>query len=175
MVATTLTVVSCLHRHASLDSMREVETFQPLASPPTFGRTIHGTRLPTSGNAFSFPAESRVPPGLATAGGTRLPEKARKGACRAQLLDADDVLRDGSDARLGGRNDALPVLVRFLVGQDGADIGGRAEILDRSHGLADVEFVVLADRQLAGVQNPDGGASRVQRVGGAGSPPRAGE
>jgi len=29
MVATTLTVVSCLHRHASLDSMREVETFQP--------------------------------------------------------------------------------------------------------------------------------------------------
>jgi hypothetical protein len=30
MVATTLTVVSCLHRHASLDSMREVETVQPL-------------------------------------------------------------------------------------------------------------------------------------------------
>jgi hypothetical protein len=29
-VATTLTVVSCLHRHASLDSMREVETVQPL-------------------------------------------------------------------------------------------------------------------------------------------------
>jgi hypothetical protein len=28
-------VVSCLHRHASLDSMREVETVQPLASPPT--------------------------------------------------------------------------------------------------------------------------------------------
>jgi len=27
----TLTVVSCLHRHASLDSMREVETVQPLA------------------------------------------------------------------------------------------------------------------------------------------------
>src|ERR1700756_3234389 len=75
MVATTLTVVSCLHRHASLDSMREVETFQPLASPPTFGRTTHGTRLSTHGNAFNFPAESRVPPGLATAGGTRLPEK----------------------------------------------------------------------------------------------------
>gem|GEM_PF-3483725 len=29
LVATTLAVVSCLHRHASLDSMREVETFQP--------------------------------------------------------------------------------------------------------------------------------------------------
>src|SRR6476661_9705581 len=36
MVATTLTVVSCLHRHASLDSMREVETVQPLAPPPSF-------------------------------------------------------------------------------------------------------------------------------------------
>src|SRR6516165_2816709 len=56
MVATTLTVVSCLHRHASLDSMREVETFQPLASPPTFGRTIHDTRLPTSGNGIMFRA-----------------------------------------------------------------------------------------------------------------------
>jgi hypothetical protein len=33
-------VVSCLHRHASLDSMREVEAVQPLASPPTFGRTF---------------------------------------------------------------------------------------------------------------------------------------
>jgi hypothetical protein len=48
MVATTLTVVSCLHRHASLDSMREVETVQPLASPPTFGRTINGTRFLTT-------------------------------------------------------------------------------------------------------------------------------
>ena len=54
MVATTLTVVSCLHRHASLDSMREVETFQPLASPPIFGRTIYGTRLSTSGNGIIF-------------------------------------------------------------------------------------------------------------------------
>jgi hypothetical protein len=43
LVATTLTVVSCLHRHASLDSMREVETVQPLASLPTFGRTFHST------------------------------------------------------------------------------------------------------------------------------------
>jgi len=34
LVATTLTVVSCLHRHASLDSMREVETVQPLAPRP---------------------------------------------------------------------------------------------------------------------------------------------
>jgi hypothetical protein len=42
-------VVSCLHRHASLDSMREVETVQPLASPPTFGRTINGTPLTTAG------------------------------------------------------------------------------------------------------------------------------
>ena len=56
MVATTLTVVSCLHRHASLDSMREVETFQPLASPPTFGRTIYGTPCPTSGNGIIFRA-----------------------------------------------------------------------------------------------------------------------
>src|SRR6516164_4721811 len=59
MVATTLTVVSCLHRHASLDSMREVETFQPLASPPTFGRTIHGTRSSTSGNGIIFRARLR--------------------------------------------------------------------------------------------------------------------
>src|SRR6202045_5464517 len=43
MVASTLTVVSCLHRHASLDSMREVETVQPLASLPTFGRTVQFT------------------------------------------------------------------------------------------------------------------------------------
>src|ERR1700739_2236408 len=59
MVATTLTVVSCLHRHASLDSMREVETFQPLASRPTFGRTIHGTRPLTSGNGIIFRAGLR--------------------------------------------------------------------------------------------------------------------
>ena len=59
MVATTLTVVSCLHRHASLDSMREVETVQPLASPPTFGRTIHGTPLLTSGNGIMFRARPR--------------------------------------------------------------------------------------------------------------------
>jgi len=39
----TLTVVSCLHRHASLDSMRDVETVRPLASLPTFGRTVHST------------------------------------------------------------------------------------------------------------------------------------
>jgi hypothetical protein len=43
LVATTLTVVNCLHRHASLDSMREVETVQPLASQPSFGRTSHHT------------------------------------------------------------------------------------------------------------------------------------
>src|ERR1700739_1985051 len=54
MVATALSVVSCLHRHASLDSMREVETFQPLASPPTFGRTIYGTPCSTSGNGITF-------------------------------------------------------------------------------------------------------------------------
>jgi hypothetical protein len=40
LVATTLTVVSCLHRHASLDSMREVETVQPLAPPPTFRQDL---------------------------------------------------------------------------------------------------------------------------------------
>jgi hypothetical protein len=38
-------VVSCLHRHASLDSMREVETVQPLAPLPTFGRTFQFTVL----------------------------------------------------------------------------------------------------------------------------------
>src|SRR5580700_4553488 len=59
MVATTLTVVSCLHRHASLDSMREVETVQPLASQPNFGRTIHGTRPATSGNGIIFRARLR--------------------------------------------------------------------------------------------------------------------
>ncbi|UKN42607.1 hypothetical protein MLPF_2179 [Mycobacterium lepromatosis] len=47
MAATTLTVVSCLHRHASLDSMREVETFQPLASLPTFGGVHYNTLLST--------------------------------------------------------------------------------------------------------------------------------
>jgi hypothetical protein len=40
LVATTLTVVICLHRHASLDSMREVETVQPLAPLPNFDRTF---------------------------------------------------------------------------------------------------------------------------------------
>jgi hypothetical protein len=59
MVATTLTVVSCLHRHASLDSMREVETVQPLASLPIFGRTTHGTPLLTSGNRIIFRARLR--------------------------------------------------------------------------------------------------------------------
>jgi hypothetical protein len=42
-------VVSCLHRHASLDSMREVETVQPLASLPTFGRTIQFTDMSNKG------------------------------------------------------------------------------------------------------------------------------
>jgi hypothetical protein len=55
LVATTLTVVSCLHRHASLDSMREVETVQPLASPPTFGRTFHSTDRLTPGQGNYFP------------------------------------------------------------------------------------------------------------------------
>src|SRR5437588_11545220 len=59
MVATALTVVACLHRHASLDSMREVETVQPLASPPNFGRTIHDTPLSTRGNEITFPAGTR--------------------------------------------------------------------------------------------------------------------
>src|SRR5271156_4674544 len=55
MVATTLTVVSCLHRHASLDSMREVETVQPLASPPIFGRTVNSTRFSTAGQRPFIP------------------------------------------------------------------------------------------------------------------------
>jgi hypothetical protein len=40
LVAMTLTVVSCLHRHASLDSMREVETVQPLAPPADGSRPV---------------------------------------------------------------------------------------------------------------------------------------
>ena len=32
--------------------MREVETVQPLASQPIFGRTIHGTPCPTSGSGI---------------------------------------------------------------------------------------------------------------------------
>src|ERR1700730_1962659 len=59
MVASTLTVVSCLHRHASLDSMREVETVQPLAPPPTSGRKTHCTGLSTSGNGILFRAGLR--------------------------------------------------------------------------------------------------------------------
>src|SRR5271163_2502492 len=59
MVASTLTVVSCLHRHASLDSMREVETVQPPAPPPIFGRKTHCTGLPTSGNGIMFRAGLR--------------------------------------------------------------------------------------------------------------------
>jgi hypothetical protein len=35
--------------------MLEVETFQPLAPQPTFGRTIHGTRPLTSGNGIICP------------------------------------------------------------------------------------------------------------------------
>jgi hypothetical protein len=69
MVATTLTVVSCLHRHASLDSMREVETVQPLvfassrsvsSHPPIFGRTLHLTPLSTSGNGIIFQTRAAV-------------------------------------------------------------------------------------------------------------------
>src|SRR5271155_851778 len=55
MVATTLTVVSCLHRHASLDSMREVETVQPLAPLPIFGKTTNTTRFSTAGQGRSIP------------------------------------------------------------------------------------------------------------------------
>ena len=55
MVATTLTVVSCLHRHASLDSMREVETVQPLAPLPNFGKTINSTRFSTADQGRSIP------------------------------------------------------------------------------------------------------------------------
>src|ERR1700722_7587864 len=55
MVAATLTVVSCLHRHASLDSMREVETVQPLAPLPNFGKTINSTRFSTAGQGQSIP------------------------------------------------------------------------------------------------------------------------
>src|SRR6185312_16503551 len=54
MVATTLTVVSCLHRHASLDSMREVETVQPLAPLPISGKTINHTAKLTSGHRYFF-------------------------------------------------------------------------------------------------------------------------
>src|SRR6202000_2593219 len=60
MVATTLTVGFCLHRHASLDSMREVETVQPLVWKffaqhlPAFGRTLNGTPSPTGGNEIMF-------------------------------------------------------------------------------------------------------------------------
>jgi hypothetical protein len=56
LVATTLTVVSCLHRHASLDSMREVETVQPLASPPTFGRTIQFTVVHNKDERINSPS-----------------------------------------------------------------------------------------------------------------------
>src|ERR1700736_454553 len=59
MVATTLTVVSCLHRHASLDSMREVETVQPLAYPPTFGRTTNDTRFLTTTAVTIIPTARR--------------------------------------------------------------------------------------------------------------------
>src|ERR1700722_15709104 len=55
MVAATLTVVSCLHRHASLDSMREVETVQPLAPLPIFGKTTNSTRFSTAGPRTFIP------------------------------------------------------------------------------------------------------------------------
>jgi hypothetical protein len=48
-------VVSCLHRHASLDSMREVETVQPLASPPYFGRTFNSTSASTARGTIFIP------------------------------------------------------------------------------------------------------------------------
>jgi hypothetical protein len=59
MVATTLTVVSCLHRHASLDSMREVETVQPLAPLPIFGKTTNSTRFSTADQGRSIPTGRR--------------------------------------------------------------------------------------------------------------------
>ena len=55
MVASTLTVVSCLHRHASLDLMREVETVQPLAPLPNFGRTFNRTLPSTADTIDLFP------------------------------------------------------------------------------------------------------------------------
>jgi hypothetical protein len=48
-------VVSCLHRHASLDSMREVETVQPLAPLPIFGKTINSTRFSTTDQGRLIP------------------------------------------------------------------------------------------------------------------------
>jgi hypothetical protein len=59
MVAATLTVVSCLHRHASLDSMREVETVQPLAPLPNSGKTIHSTRFSTAAQGRFIPTGRR--------------------------------------------------------------------------------------------------------------------
>src|SRR6185312_6716498 len=114
--------------------------------------------LPPWATVRSRTAESPVPPVVAT-GGTRPAEL---------LVDADNFLRDGGDARLRCRNNALPVLVRLLVGDDRANIIGSGEFLDRRYRLSDVEIVVVADRQLLGVQHSDLGATGVQRVGGPG-------
>src|SRR5947209_1118643 len=117
--------------------MREVETVQPLASPPVFGGTIYGTPPSTGGSGHLFPPrpQSRVPPGL----------RLRGHSFGQQLAETHDFLSDRGDTRLGGRNDPLTVLMRLFVGDDDPDVVGRGEILDGGYRVADVELVVVAD------------------------------
>src|SRR5947209_15751552 len=87
--------------------------------------------------------------------------------CRGSALaDSDDALGDRGDAGLRRRDDALAVLVRLLVGDDRANVVGDGQPLDRGNRVADAQVVVLADGELLGIQHADGGATRMQRVGG---------
>jgi hypothetical protein len=50
-----------------------------------------------------------------------------------RLLDAHNLVRDSRDAGLGGGHDTVTVLVRLLVGQDRAHVGGSSELFDGGH------------------------------------------
>src|SRR3954471_14474378 len=67
---------------------------------------------------------------------------------RRQSGDAHDLLCNRRDSRLGGGDDAVSVLVRLLICQNGADVGGSGQLLDFGHRFGHVQRVVVSDRQL---------------------------
>ena len=83
---------------------------------------------------------------------------------RSDGSDRDRVLREFGDLHLSRRDDARPVLVGLLVGQDGPDVLGLVELLDRGDRLGLAQLAVSLDRQLVVVEGPDVPAGAVQRV-----------
>ena len=89
-------------------------------------------------------------------------------AAGSALADADDLLGQRGVARLGGGDDTRAVLVRLFVDDDLVQVLDLVELLDLRDGVVHAELVVLADRQLRGVQRTEAGAGLVQRLGGVG-------